>query len=91
MQSPLQGKKIRFDTDLVLVRILDHLSLNGTDGERCTLMLECVKEYTNTQTTPLALRDMEDPYKSVVQLLQIYSNAMKDHQLSMDMITSTEQ
>jgi hypothetical protein len=97
MQSPItlsptkslsrSNKKIKFDTDLVLVRILDHLHETGTAGERCIALLECLDEYArNGGKIPLALKEMEDPYQSVSTLLGIYANAMKDHQLSMDLL-----
>ena len=84
------NKKIRFDTDLVLVRILDHLDKNGTCGSRCTALLQVLDDYNSSDKTrmPERLRDMEDPYHSVRQLLDIYTVALEEHKASVVMISS---
>ena len=81
-------KKIRFDTDLVLLRILDHLNKNGTAGERCTMLMECLYEYklSDQKKIPTRLKELNDPYGSVQQLLNIYIVALDEHQFSSKML-----
>lgn len=81
-------KKIRFDTDLVLLRILDHLNKNGTAGERCTMLMECPYEYklSDQKKIPTRLEELNDPYGSVQQLLNIYIVALDEHQFSSKML-----
>ena len=94
--------KIRFDTDLVLIRLLDHLSPNGTNGERCSKLMDTLEEYKEMKRNsthqnsinlhkrlPPSLFDMDDPYSSVQQLLDIYLECIDEHDMTMSLIKET--
>ena len=93
-------QKIRFDTDLVLIRILDHLSPQGTNGERCSCLVKALEEYKQMklQSTPheatrsrlpYSLENLEDPYHSIQQLLDLYLGALEEHEMCCELIQNT--
>ena len=95
-RSPLRTrKKIRFDTDLVLIRILDFLSPQGTTGERCSRFREALDEYkemkgSRSDQLPACLEDMEDPYGSVIHMLDICLEGLEEFDATRSLIESTE-
>ena len=101
-RSPLRTrKKIRFDTDLVLIRILDFLSPQGTTGERCSRFREALDEYkemkgsrynnqAHSNQLPACLEDMEDPYGSVIHMLDICLEGLEEFDATRSLIESTE-
>ena len=94
-RSPLRTrKKIRFDTDLVLIRILDFLSPQGTTGERCSRFREALDEYKEMKGSsfqlPACLEDMEDPYGSVIHMLDICLEGLEEFDATRSLIESTE-
>ena len=102
-RSPLRTrKKIRFDTDLVLIRILNFLSPHGTTGETCSRFREALNEYKEKQGSrsgnnlahsnqlPACLEDMEDPYGSVIHMLDICLEGLEEFDATRSLIESTE-
>ena len=103
-RSPLRTrKKIRFDTDLVLIRILNYLSPQGTTGERCSRFREALDDYKeikqgsrsensqeHSNQLPACLEDLEDPYGSVIHLLDICLEGLEEYDATRSLIESTE-